>query len=442
MSKPNKNTEHVSLPTEAEVVVIGGGIIGCSTAYYLAKAGLDVLVIEKNHKVAWEQSGRNWGFVRQLGRDPHELPMMIRSNAIWQGLEKELGAAVGWQQGGNMGMTDDEAVIPDYEQWRDAARQHGVKARILTGREVSKLAPGMSRDWTAGIYVASDGNADPERATDAIAKGVQKYGGQVVTDCAVTGFDVRGGQVAGVVTSRGAVKASTVICAAGAWTSTMVGWLGINLPQLRVRGTVARTQSVERILEPASWTPSMGFVQRQDGCFTIAGLDMTDLDLRLGDLKYARYFLRDFMKNRHRVSVNFGHPFWHDLVGRLPGTAAMKDPLRRPRISDPRPNTKLVTATLKELRSLFPQIRGVALKKAWAGHIELTPDMLPVIDDAPGPGGLIIVTGLSGHGFGIGPGVGATVAELASGKTPAIDLTPFRLDRFAAGAWNEPYNLI
>ncbi|MBT3556471.1 MAG: FAD-binding oxidoreductase [Rhodospirillales bacterium] len=430
------------IPKQADVVIIGGGIIGCSTAYYLAKAGMDVVVIEKNHKVAWEQSGRNWGFVRQLGRDPLELPMMMRSNAIWQGLEKELGEGMGWQQTGIMGMTDDEAVIADYEEWRDAAANHDLGARVLTGQEVAEIVPGMSRDWKAGVYVPNDGNADPELATDAIARGIIRHGGQVITNCAVTGIDTQAGRVSGVNTSKGFVNAGTVICAAGAWTSTVVKWLGVDLPQLRVRGTVARTQAVERIMEPANWTPSMGFVQRQDGCFTMSGLDITDYDMRLGDLKYAKYFLRDFMKNKDRVSLHFGHPFWRDLIGRIPGSAAMADPLHRARIGDPMPKTKMVNATMDELQKLFPQIKGVALKKAWAGNIELTPDMLPVIDDSPGPDGLIIVTGLSGHGFGIGPGVGATVAELASGKTPEINLSSFKLDRFAAGSWSEPYNLI
>jgi glycine/D-amino acid oxidase-like deaminating enzyme len=431
-----------NIPSHADVIVIGGGIIGCSTAYYLAKAGMDVVVVEKNHKVAWEQSGRNWGFVRQLGRDPAELPLMMRSNAIWQGLQKELGTAMGWQQTGILGMTDDEAVVADYEEWRDSAADHDLNTQILSGAEIADLVPGQSKDWTAGIYVPSDGNADPERATDAIAAGIVKHGGQVLTNCAVTGVDTKAGRISGVATSRGYITANTVICAAGAWTSTILRWLGVDLPQLRVRGTVARTQSVERIMEPAGWTPSMGLVQRADGCFTLAGLDVTDFDMRMGDVKHAHYFLRDFWKNKDRVSLQFGHPFWRDLVGRIPGSAAMADPLHRGRINDPMPNTKMVRATLRELQTLFPQIRHVDLKKAWAGHIEITPDMLPVIDDEPGPDGLITVTGLSGHGFGIGPGVGATVAELAAGQKVSVDLSPFRLDRFAAGTWSEPYNLI
>ncbi len=430
------------LPKQADVIVIGGGIIGCSTAYFLAKRGLDVLVMEKNHDVAWEQSGRNWGFVRQLGRDPKELPLMMRANRIWKGFEKELSADLGWQQGGILGLADDEAAIPAYEEWRDAARQHKLKAKILSGREIAKLMPGMARDWTAGIYVPSDGNADPELATHAIAAATRRLGGRIETNCAVLGISSAGGSVSSVRTERGTVKTNIVIVAAGAWTSRALDWLGLEMPQIRIRGTVGRTLAAERISTIAAWTPTLGFVQRRDGCFTVSGLDITDYDIRISDLRHARYFLQEFRNNRDLIKLQFGHPFWRDLFGHIPGSPAMADPLRRARVEAPMPNSARVKKIMQELHTLFPQLGQTELKKAWAGHIEITPDMLPVLDGEAGPSGLIIASGLSGHGFGIGPGVGATLAELAAGKTSSIDLSAFRLGRFADGSYGSSYNLV
>lgn len=431
-----------AFPDHVDVAIIGGGIIGCSTAYYLAKRGLDVAVFEKSHGVAQEQSGKNWGFVRQLGRDPEELPLMIRSNRLWQGLEKELRADLGWQQGGILGMTDDESGMPAYEQWRDAAKPYDVETRILSGDAVRDLLPGMTRDWVGGIYVPSDGNADPEKVTQAFADATLRKKGRVLTNCAVLGVETKAGAVCGISTEQGFVTAKTVVVAAGAWTSRVLSWLNIDLPQMRVRGTVGRTMPTSRVSDIAAWTPHLGFVQRKDGCFTFSGLDVSDFDLSLDAINYAKYYLPTFMKHRDMVQLQFGHPFLLDLIGRIPGSDAMRDPLRRARIADPRPNKRKLKNTLDALRGLFDVTHDIQLKKAWGGHIEMTPDMLPVIDGDVGVSGLIVVTGLSGHGFGMGPGVGSVVAEIAAGDTPSVDLRPFRLSRFAEGDWDEPYNLI
>ncbi|MBT4890694.1 MAG: FAD-binding oxidoreductase [Rhodospirillales bacterium] len=430
------------LPKSVDAIIIGGGIIGCSTAYYLAKRGLNVLVFEKSHTVGHEQSSRNWGFVRQLGRDPKELPMMMRSADIWKGLEKELDADLGWQQGGILGMTEDASVLPDYEKWRDVSQTYDLETKVLSTIEVNNLIPGMARTWAGGIYVPSDGNADPEITTQAIAKAFEGLGGRVETNCAVLDIEVQGGKVSGVISENGSVKAPIVIVSAGAWASRVLSWLGIDMPQMRIRGTVARSMPVDPITDIAAWTPTLGFVQRKDGCFNVSGLDITDHDVSLESLRYAKYFIKELIEHRDMIRLHFGHPFLLDLIGRIPGSAGMSDPLRRARIHDPMPNSKRIQKCFHELHATFPATAGVPMKKAWAGHIDVTPDMLPVIDAEAGPSGLIISSGFSGHGFGIGPGAGATIAELASGDKPDVDISDFALNRFVNNNWDEPYNLI
>ncbi len=435
-----------ALPKRVDAIIIGGGLIGCSTAWYLAKQGLDVLVFEKCHTVGYEQSSRNWGFVRQLGRDPKELPLMMLANGIWQGLEKDLGADLGWQQGGVLGMTDDSSIIPDFEQWCDVARSFDLECSLKTGEQVAELIPGMARQWAGGIFVPGDGNADADITTAAFARAVTNRGGRIETDCAVLDIElqggVAGGSVCGVVSEHGTVSAPVVIVAAGAWASRVLSWLDLDMPQMRIRGSVARSMPVAPITPVAAWTPSIGFVQRKDGCFNIGGLDITDHDVSLESLHYARYFFKDLIKHHHKIRLQFGHPFLNDLIGRLPGSRAMGDPLRRARIGNAMPNSRRILKCFEDFHDLFPATNETALKKAWAGHIDVTPDMLPVIDGQAGPRGLLVAAGFSGHGFGIGPAAGQMIAQLVHGENPAVDLAAFSLARFASGNWQSAYNLI
>jgi glycine/D-amino acid oxidase-like deaminating enzyme len=367
------------------------------------------------------------------------------ANKIWQGLEGDLEADLGWQQGGVLGITDDPSIIPDYEKWCDVARSFDLECSPMTGKQVADLIPGMARNWAGGIFVPGDGNADADITTQAFARAVMSRGGRIETNCAVLDIELQGGtggSVCGVVTDRGSVKAPVVIVAAGAWASRVLGWLDLEMPQMRIRGSVARSMPVAPLTPVAAWTPSVGFVQRKDGCFTIGGLDISDHDVSLESLRYARYFFKDLIKHRHMIRLHFGHPFLLDLVGRLPGSGAMNDPLRRARIGNARPNTRRIMKCFDNFCDLFPAIGDTPMKKAWAGHIDVTPDMLPVIDGEAGPRGLLVAAGFSGHGFGIGPGAGQMIAQLVNGHNPAVDLSDFSLDRFAKGTWQAPYNLI
>jgi glycine/D-amino acid oxidase-like deaminating enzyme len=125
---------------DVDVVVVGAGIVGCATAYYLARRGLRVVVIERG-TVAGEQSRKNWGFVRQQGRDPHEVPLMMESNRIWRGLERELGADIEWVQGGNLALAADARRMALFEEWLPVARQFGLDTRLLRPRELAAAGP-------------------------------------------------------------------------------------------------------------------------------------------------------------------------------------------------------------------------------------------------------------------------------------------------------------
>jgi len=173
-----------SMPDAADVVIIGGGIVGVSTAWFLARQGVSVALCEKGH-IAGEQSGRNWGWVRQMGRDTRELPMMIESMRIWAGLAQEIGEDVGFERGGCLFMAQTSKSLNETAQWLSIAKDHELDTRIVEGRELDDLADGASKRWVGALYTASDGRAEPHKATPAISRAAARAGASILTGCAV-----------------------------------------------------------------------------------------------------------------------------------------------------------------------------------------------------------------------------------------------------------------
>src|SRR5712691_2133930 len=190
------------LPARADVVIVGGGIIGTSTALFLAQKGISTVLCEKGH-IAGEQSSRNWGWCRKMGRDPRELPLIIESLRLWQGMNELLEAEL------------------------EHARQYQLDTRIISRGEAAELMPGLTGNWTGALYTASDGKAEPQRAAPAIAEAARRQGAAVLTQCAVRGIETAGGRISAVVTERGPIACGSVVLAGGAWSRLFCGNLGI-----------------------------------------------------------------------------------------------------------------------------------------------------------------------------------------------------------------------
>ncbi|MGF1527156.1 MAG: NAD(P)/FAD-dependent oxidoreductase, partial [Candidatus Competibacterales bacterium] len=246
----------------------------------------------------------------------------------------------------------------------------------------------------------------------------------------------RGGGGAGLVTEHGEVEAGTVVCAAGAWTSRLLRPLGVSLPVLWTRSSVARTTPVHPITPLGVWA-KVAFRQRRDGSLNIALGGRTDCDITTDSLRWGRYFAPLYWQKRRAVTVRLGKPLWDDLRGHYtPGKSLTLDPAAHP---------ARVAAALATLKASFPHradLQDAAITTTWAGYIDCTPDMVPVIDAPSTPGNLLIATGMSGHGFGLGPGVGKAVAEWIDRGTTTFDLTPFRLGRFAEPGPHRPRAVI
>jgi len=426
---------------DADVVVVGAGIVGCATAYFLARRGARVVVVERG-PVPGEQSRKNWGFVRQQGRDPLELPLVVEANRLWQGLERELNADIEWTQGGNLALAADESRLARFEAWLPVAREFGLPTHLLRARDLDSVVPGLAGGWVGGMHTPGDGHADPEKTTDAFARAAVAQGATLHLDCAVQAVTTRAGAVAGVVTEQGEIRAPAVVCAAGAWSSRLARTLGFALPQRWVRGTVARTTPAPAVTACAVWGPGVAFRQRRDGSFNIAAGGALDHDVTLDSVRQLRFFLPNFWKNRTMFRFHVGRPLLASLAAALPGSAARQRPLVWDRGREPQPNPVKVRRSLAELQRVLPALPPLGIARSWAGYIDAAPDLVPVLGEVPGLRGFVLATGFSGHGFAMGPIAGRLISELVVDGKTSLDISGFRFSRFAEGAIGKPRNVL
>jgi glycine/D-amino acid oxidase-like deaminating enzyme len=227
------------LPESVDVVIVGAGIIGVSAAYYLAKRNISVRVVEKG-RIAAEQSSRNWGWVRQQGRDEQEIPLAREGLRLWGELQSG-GEELGFRVSGILWVTDNQDELHGWEKWAAKAPDFGVHSRILGSSEVSERLPSHQKRWIGGMLTPTDGRAEPSLAAPAIAKYARDAGAVIVEHCAARGFETSNGSVSTVVTEHGTVKTSQLVIAGGAWSTLFCRHHGIDFPQSAVNATVFRT---------------------------------------------------------------------------------------------------------------------------------------------------------------------------------------------------------
>lgn len=421
------------LPESVDVAIVGGGIVGTSAAYYLARAGISVLLCEKG-RIAGEQSGRNWGWVRQQGRSPIELPLMIRSLALWRALESDLGVDVGFTQGGSLYLATDATQLETFRPWLAIARAHELDTRLLTSRELGSVLRSGSERWAGAMYTASDGRAEPNRAAPAIARGAARAAAAIRTGCAVRGIERSAGRVQAIVTEHGSVRTSTVVCAGGAWTNLFCRSLDVEVPQLLVKGTVARIAPTTAILDGEAWSHDVAIRRRRDGGYTAACGSALEHALTPATFRYLRKFWPALRQEQGAVRLRLGRDFLHAATIPRRWDLSAESPFERERMLDPPASKRDLSALADAIKRRFPEIAGAAVIESWAGMIESSPDVLPIISAVDGLEGFFVATGFSGHGFGIGPGAGELIARLVTKRASSDELAPFRLSRFYDGS--------
>ncbi len=421
------------LPEAADVVIIGGGIAGICAAWFLVKDGVSVLVCEKG-RIAGEQSSRNWGWVRQMGRDEAELPIMMDSINLWEGLAQEIGEDVGFRRGGILFLAENEQEQEEFEQWLAIAKQRQLDSRPLGRGELQKLVDGGGNRWHGAIYTPSDGRAEPFKAVPTIARAAQRAGCSIIENCAVRTIETQAGRTSAVITELGRVRANAVLCAGGAWSTMFLGNLGVTLPQLVVRGTVARTGAAPEVFPGCAASHRFAFRRREDGGYTLALSDYLEHFPGADSIRRLVTFWPAFKQIRKAIKLRLGMDLFARMFPQRRWQADEITPFERIRVLNPEPCPWAVSELRKRMVDHLPALAEVGIEESWAGMIEATPDFVPVLDQVPGYPGFYLATGFSGHGFGIGPGAGRIMARLLQGKPAGYDLGRFRFTRFSDGS--------
>jgi sarcosine oxidase subunit beta len=366
-----------------EILIIGGGVVGCSIAYHLARRGArDVTVLEQA-AVGSGSSGRAVGGVRQQFSTPACVQMSRLSLEAFHRFEAELGADPGFEPCGYLLVTARAGEMAAFEQNVAMQRGLGVDVRTVAPAEIATLHPWLHVDDLAGgTFCPTDGVAGPAEVTAAFARRARELGARVREACRVTAIHARGRHVERVETTEESFAPGTLVVAAGAWSAEIGDWLGVEIPVRPLKREVFVSEPLPdhprgtpMVIEPArSW-----YCRREGpGVLMAGGLGPFGFDTAVD---------------------------WSNLAG------AAELALRR-----------------------MPRLADAAFTRAWAGSLDMTPDGNAILGRLPGFDGVLLAAGFSGHGFMHSPATGQLMAELIlDGEARSVDIGPLGLDRFARG---------
>ncbi|MDR3304889.1 MAG: FAD-binding oxidoreductase [Clostridiales Family XIII bacterium] len=369
----------------ADVIVIGGGVIGCAAAYRLAKEGVSVLVLEKN-EICSGASGRNAGGVRQSARDVRELPLaMYGVKHIWPALSEELGVDVEYTRAGNLRLGRTAAHLEKLSELAENSSKVGLDVRMVTGGEAREICPYMSADVLGASWCPTDGYANPLTTTIGFYKKALSYGAVFITGITAIGLGKVKGRVRNVYTDDGVYEADRVLVCAGYASRAIVNTVGIDVPVEREDEEVFVTEQLPPMFDQVLGTAEADFYGHQT--------------------KHGSFLLGGVSGLQHFTSNHDGHP-----------TEAYTAP-------------SLVRGIIR----FFPSFAGVKIIRNWSGQFDSCVDGVPVIDNAAEAPGLTLAFAFTGHGFGISPSVSIALKELImDGNSKTIDVSGLKYDRFAA----------
>lgn len=365
------------------VAIIGGGIIGCATAYYLAREGIRATILERSQPAA-EASGANAGMCGRLaGLEAGTLDFLRPSvDLLWRAAE-ELDERFDFRREGRLLLALQESDLPELRHLATRASEAGLKTELLDGPAVRSLEPALAETVQGGLLVLEDGQLDPVKTTNAFANTAVRLGARLETGVEVQRLEAQGGRVVGLRTSDGPRAFDQVVLAAGAWSGGLAQTVGLGLPVTPGKGQMLATEPLPRFSGRVLRGPAVGMRQAANGEIIIgstvedAGFDKTV----------------------------------------VPAT---------------------IQSHFERMAAAVPALRSARIGRSWAGLRPMTPDSLPIIQAAPDLDGLWLATGHSRTGMSYGPGTGRAIADLILRGRSSLPLEQFTLDRFLTSGASTP----
>ncbi len=372
------------LPDKVDVVIVGGGVMGVSTAYHLAKRGCsDILLLERNEFFGQESTGRCAGGIRHQFSNEMDIRLSLHSIPMLERFPQELEQEIGLRHCGYLFMLSSDEEVEVFKQNVALQRRLGVETEWLSAGELAKRVPLLDTTGiVAGTFYQRDGLADPSSVVQGYVKGASRFGATLLTNTKVTGIELRAGKVCGVETSQGKVNTGRVVNAAGPWAAVVGAMAGVEIPVQPVRRQIVVT------------TPVPGLPH-------------------------------DFP-----MVIDFGQSLYFHREGKGVLTG-MSNPNERPGF-DQRVDRDWEVCHLEAAVARMPVLEKVGVLSRWGGLYAVSPDALAILGKVPEPEGLYCINGFSGHGFMHGPICGLLLAEeILDGEANTVDISSLRIGRFA-----------
>jgi sarcosine oxidase subunit beta len=369
---------------KSDILIIGGGVIGCATAYNLAKRGIKATVLEKK-LIGEGGSSRNGGGVRQSGRDPRELPLAMHGvKNIWPSLSDELETDVEYYKKGNLRLAKTPAHIKILENLTSRANEAGLEVGMISHEEVKRINPYLSDEVIGASWCPTDGHANPMLTTLAFYKKALRMGVRFIIGEKVTELKKVKGKVRKIITDNNVYEADIIILTAGFESRSILNTIGLDVPMQKVLLEALVTEVQPKMFEQMLGTAEADFYGHQSthGSFVFGGSSGIDA--------YTSYY--------------------------------------------PRPELSSMTAPCicRGILKYIPLLSDAKIVRTWSGWIDECADHVPVIDFVEEVPGLIVACAFTGHGFGISPAVGQALSEMVIDGKSSVDISGLKYGRFKA----------